>query len=277
MHNNYNHNHNHNHNQQYTKGTHQQYAINSQQPQQQYDQNPQQQYDQNPQQKNDYQSKSYMDNYKSHTNKKNVNFSYRTNILDNNMQQNGNILFERFPQATRINDTDPHKNNTSIVSSSNDYYLTNRMSFIGDNIQPMPQQFQTNIYWEQPNNSQYIRSTQQQQNMAPQQQSMNVINNIMPQYTRNDNLDEKSTRYYTPPLHATRVLPFIENCNDISNSGQFMKNTRNKTSIDMQSYTPNPCACSMPLNNNPHANGMIIPDEIISIDTRSENHKKSNN
>jgi hypothetical protein len=175
-------------------------------------------------------------------NKQNIGFAYRQNILDKTMQHNGNVLFEQFPTATRLNEN--HSQKSKLFEQNNNYYLTNRITL----------------------NSQ--QKTYQEQNTH---QQVNVVCDIIPQYTRNNELEKKSNKYYEPKFSpSASPLPFMTNSNDIANSTHFMNNTRSKSSIDMQPYTPNPMASNIPINTtskNPH-----IPEGILSVDTRSNNY-----
>lgn len=66
--------------------------------------------------------------------KHNVSYQYRSEILDEEMQRNGNILFERFPIQTRLGEINQQSENTF----NNNYYLNNQLLINnhsnGDNI-----------------------------------------------------------------------------------------------------------------------------------------------
>lgn len=175
------------------------------------------------------------------SNKKNINYSYRQNILDNTMLQNGNVLFERYPTATRLSNNDTQKTKLIVSNNNDNYYLSNRLTFNQNN------------------------------NLSHHEQSANVVCDFVPQYTRNQELEKKSNKYYEPQFNInTNPLPFFDNSNDLANSNGFMKNTRSKSKIDLQPYTPNPMASNLPINTtnkNPQ-----IPKEILSVDTRSINY-----
>ncbi len=55
--------------------------------------------------------------------KQNIGFQYRSEILDNEMLRNGNILFERFPIQTRLGEMNSSADN----NFNNNYYLNNQL------------------------------------------------------------------------------------------------------------------------------------------------------